>query len=341
MDIYDLFAIAKAKNASDVHITVNSPPVYRIDGDLFPEGDILTSVETEAMAKSLMTENQWHRFMRAGEIDLSFSVPDMSRLRINVYHQQGACAIAARLLSSVVPTWDELNLPKVLCNIAEKEYGLVLVTGPTGSGKSTTLAAMIQHINATRHRHIITLEDPIEYTHRNQKSIVNQREIGLDSQSFAMALRAALRQDPDIILVGEMRDLETISTAITAAETGHLVLASLHTRDTVQTIDRIVDVFPSSQQGQVRLQLASLLLGVISQRLFRKKSGVGRIAALEILINNTAVSNLIRTEKTHQIRSILQTNRTMGMHTMEMHVKEMIADGILEESALQYFEKSI
>ena len=339
MDLIEIFRQAHQVEASDVHISVNVPPVFRIHGELSPQGASLRPQDTEMMARSIMKEDQWALFSQHGEIDFSYSVPGTTRLRVNVYRQRGCCSIAARLVPNSVPTLEMLRLPSVVGTFAQKPHGLVLVTGPTGSGKSTTLAALIRHINDSMNRHIITLEDPIEYLHAHNRSIIDQREIGLDTHGFAPALRAALRQDPDVILVGEMRDLETISTAITAAETGHLVFATLHTSDAISTIDRIIDVFPSSQQPQVRIQLASVLQGVVSQRLYKTKEGSGRVAALEILINTPAVSNLIRSEKAHQIRSILQTNRAIGMQTMEMHVRELVNQGWLTESVFQNFER--
>jgi twitching motility protein PilT len=287
-----------------------------------------------------MTEEQWRTFREAGEIDFSYGIPGVSRYRVNVYRQRGCCSIAARIVPDAVPALADLGLPEVVKTFAEKPHGLVLVTGPTGSGKSTTLAALIDHINRTQRKHVITLEDPIEYLHRHRLSIIDQREVGLDTRSFAQALRAALRQDPDVILVGEMRDLETVSTALTAAETGHLVFATLHTTDAVQTIDRIIDVFPPEQQGQVRLQLSMVLQGVIAQRLYRTLDGKGRVAAVEVCVNTPAIANLIRTEKTHQIRSAMQTGRVHGMQTMESHLKELVAARKLPESVLRQWNQA-
>ncbi len=339
MELIEIFKLAHTKGASDVHISVNVAPVYRVHGELLAQGDLLRPADTEAMARTIMTNEQWTRSLQPGEIDFSYSVPGTTRLRVNVYRQRGCCSIATRLVPNSVPDLDRLHLPSVVTTFAQKPHGLVLVTGPTGSGKSTTLAALINHINHTVRRHIITLEDPIEYLHAHHLSVIDQREIGLDTHGFGPALRAALRQDPDVILVGEMRDLETISTAITAAETGHLVFATLHTSDAVQTIDRIIDVFPSSQQPQVRIQLSAVLQGILSQRLYKTKDGNGRVAALEILVNTPAVANLIRSEKGHQIRSVLQTNRAVGMQTMEMHLRELVTSGFLSESVLQGLDK--
>lgn len=340
MDLINIFQLAHSRGASDVHISVNVAPVYRVHGELSAQGDVLRPADTESMARSIMTDIQWTRFIETGEIDFSYSVPGTTRLRINVYRQRGCCSIAARLVPNAVPDLESLHLPAVVRTFAQKPHGLVLVTGPTGSGKSTTLAALVNYINHTVRRHIITLEDPIEYLHAHRLSVIDQREIGLDTHGFGPALRAALRQDPDVILVGEMRDLETISTAITAAETGHLVFATLHTGDAVQTIDRIIDVFPANQQPQVRIQLSAVLQGILSQRLYKTNDGDGRVAALEILVNTPAVANLIRSEKGHQIRSVLQTNRAVGMQTMEMHLRELIASGVLSESVLQQLDKA-
>ncbi|MCL6636822.1 MAG: type IV pilus twitching motility protein PilT [Alicyclobacillus sp.] len=328
-DIRALLIRARETGASDLHLSVNAPPVLRVHGELLAEGEPLRPEETEAMGRTLTDERQWQVFCERGEIDFSYSIPGVSRYRINLYRQRGCVSLAVRVVPNQVPKLADLGLPDVVRVLAEKPHGLVLVTGPTGSGKSTTLAAVIDHINHTQRKHIITLEDPIEYLHRHHLSIIDQREIGQDSRDFSSALRAALRQDPDVILVGEMRDLETVQTAVTAAETGHLVLATLHTSDAVQTVDRIVDVFPPSQQAQVRLQLASVLQGVVTQRLYRRADGQGRVAAVEVLMNTPAVANLIRTEKTHQIRSVMQTGRAYGMQTLEMHIRELVTRGVL------------
>lgn len=337
VDIKKLLKYAFDKGASDLHITVGSAPVFRIDGDL-KRLDIppLQPSDTEAMARELISEQMYPKFMEKGELDFSYGLPGTSRFRINAYHQRGCIGIVARVIPTSIPTLEELQLPEILQKFCHKPQGLVLVTGPTGSGKSTTLAAMIDYINRTMRKHIITLEDPIEYLHKHQLSIVNQREIGFDTSSFANGLRASLRQDPDVILVGEMRDLETITTAITAAETGHLVFATLHTSDAPQTIDRIIDVMPGHQQPQVRLQLASVLVGIVSQRLFPKVGG-GRAVATEILVNTPAIANLIRIEKVHQIKSLLQTGRDFGMHTLETSIKDLIASGTITRESAQHF----
>jgi len=324
--------------ASDIHITVGIPPVMRINGDLRRYGtDSITPDEVEEMAKAIIPKNSWNVFKSKGELDFSYGIPGISRFRVNAYHQRGCVSLAVRIVPTRIPTLEELELPDILKRIAEKPQGLVLVTGPTGSGKSTTLASLIQYMNMTMRKHIVTLEDPIEYLHKHGNSIIDQREIGLDTNNFANGLRAALRQDPDVILVGEMRDLDTIQTAITAAETGHLVLGTLHTSSAPATINRIIDVFPPGQQAQIRIQLASVLVSVISQRLFPTVDKKGRRSATEILINNAAVANLIRNEKIHQIISIMQTSRIHGMHTLEMDIKELVQRGIVSKETAEPF----
>ena len=298
-------------NVSDIHLTTGIPPVFRMHGTLKRYGDEnLTPDMTKEIAKALMPEILWQQFLDKGEMDFSYSLSGVARFRVNSFHQRGSISHAFRTIPTEIPTIADLQMPKTLANLSETQQGLILVTGPTGSGKSTTLAAMIRHINENLTKHIITLEDPIEYLHRHGSSIIDQREVGFDTNSFAAGLRSALRQDPDVVLVGEMRDLETISTAITAAETGHLVMATLHTSSAASTIERIIDVFPAGQQAQVRTQLAGILKAVVSQRLLPTADGAGRIAATEILINNPAVANLIRTEKVHQIPNVILTNRS-------------------------------
>ena len=326
LSIRDLLTRAYDEKASDLHLTIGIPPVYRIDGRLSQYGDTnITPALIHDMVREILPEHKVEEYEERGQTDFNYSLEGKCRFRVNAYHQRNTGAIAARLISSEIPTIESLNMPQVLFDLADKPQGLILVTGPTGSGKSTTLAAMIDYINSNRSKHIITLEDPIEYLHSHKKSVVNQREIGVDTSSFADGLRASLRQDPDIILVGEMRDLETISTAITAAETGHLVFGTLHTSSAPTTIDRIIDVFPPHQQGQIRIQLANVLQGIISQRLFVKKQGKGRIAATEILVAVPAVTNLIRNEKIHQIPSVMQTSRALGMHTLENSIQALVA----------------
>jgi twitching motility protein PilT len=327
--------------ASDIHLSVGVPPILRINGELKRYGtEKLMPADTEGIAKVIIPENRWEVFKEKGELDFSYGVPGISRFRVNAYHQRKSVSIALRVVASKTPTIEELDLPEIIPKLVEKPQGLILVTGPTGSGKSTTLASMIDYMNRTMRKHIVTLEDPIEYLHKHGNSIIDQREVGYDTQSYANGLKAALRQDPDVILVGEMRDLETIGIAITAAETGHLVLGTLHTSSAPTTINRIIDVFPPTQQPQIRIQLASVLVGVISQRLFPTTDKRGRKAATEILVNNPAIANLIRNEKIHQIQSTMQTSRAQGMHTLEMSIKDLLERGmILKESAQQYLHE--
>lgn len=337
-DIDELLKLAVSDRASDLHISVNSPPIFRIDGELHRHGEArLTETDTEIIAKKLLGEQNWSVFNETGEFDTAYALADAARFRINVFKQNRTVSVAARVIPTHIPTIEELNMPPILNSLAMKPNGLILVTGPTGSGKSTTLAAMIDYVNRHVKKHIITLEDPIEYFHAHKQSIIQQREIGIDTERFSSGLRASLRQDPDIILVGEMRDLETMTTAITAAETGHLVLATLHTNSAAQTINRIIDVFPPHQQEQIRIQLASVLEAVISQRLFKRKDGPGRIAATEILLGVPAVANLIRNEKVDQLNNVLQTSKSQGMHTLDMSINQLIANGeISSEQAKDY-----
>lgn len=338
--IETLMRAAYELKASDMHLTVGVPPIMRINGDLKRYGkEPLKPEDTEKMGQSIVSQKMWDVFKEKGEIDFSYGIPQLSRFRINIYQQRACVCMAIRVVPTKIPTIEDLQLPEVLKKITTKPQGLVLVTGPTGSGKSTTLASMIDYMNRTMKKHIITLEDPIEYLHKHNLCIIDQREVGFDTQTFANGLRASLRQDPDVILVGEMRDLETISTAITAAETGHLVFGTLHTSSAPSTIDRIIDVFPPSQQPQVRIQLASVLVAIISQRLFPTIERSGRRAATEILINNSAVANLIRNEKIHQISSIMQTSRSLGMHTLEMDIKQLVASGIISKEVAEPYLK--
>jgi len=328
MQAEEMLRLAHSKQASDIHITVNSPIIFRIHGELMPINDeLLKPIDTLELAKQFMNEEQYVALQQNGDVDFSHGVAGLARFRINAYKQRGSVGLAIRIVPSRIPSMEELRLPRMASEFARKPQGLLLVTGPTGSGKSTTLASIIDHLNRTENAHIITLEDPIEFIYDHKKSMVNQREVGLDTPSFSDGLRAALRQDPDIVLVGEMRDLETISTAISAAETGHLVFGTLHTADAPQTIDRIIDVFPPAMQAQIRIQLAAVLLGVISQRLLPKSDGQGRTAAFEVLVNTPAVSNLIRTEKIYQIRSVMQTGKALGMQTMEYALRELVQQG--------------
>ena len=321
MNIEEIVNEGSARKASDIHITVGIPPTFRINGELIPYTDQkLSPEETEVLIRQTMSEDQFKALMDKGEYDFSYSSPGKGRYRVNAYTQRGSLGMALRIIPLEIPTMQQLGLPAVLSDLARLPRGLILVTGPTGSGKSTTLATMIDQINRERKEHILTLEDPIEYLHRHRSSIVNQREIGSDSQSFGNALRGALRQDPDVILVGEMRDLDTISIAITAAETGHLVLSTLHTLGAAKTIDRIIDVFPPHQQQQVRVQLSSVIQAVISQQLLPRADGKGRVAAHEIMIATPAIRNLIREEKIHQINTPYRQVESTGCRPWIHHL---------------------
>jgi twitching motility protein PilT len=306
------------KEASDLHCTAGERPKIRVDGDITDSSvpDVLTPKDTLQLAYSVLTENQKKRFEQEDELDFSFGIQNLARFRGNVFKQRGCVALVIRMIPFNVRTFQDLGLPPVIAKLAERPRGLVLVTGPTGSGKSTTLAAMIDKINKERKGHIITVEDPIEFIHRHQSCIVNQREVGTDTKTFANALKYALREDPDVILVGEMRDLETIAAALTIAETGHLALATLHTNSAAESINRIIDVFPHNQQSQVRAQLAFVLEGVITQTLLPKAKGRGRAMACEIMVATPAIRALIRDEKIHQIYSAMQAGKKFGMQTM-------------------------
>lgn len=336
--INEIMRAAHEAGASDVHITVGVPPKMRVNGNLitmnYPK---MLPADTLEVVLEVMSEVQRERFEERGEYDMSFSIPELGRYRVNAYKQRGTCAMALRIVSTQVPAPEVLGVPDSVINLYERKRGLILVTGPTGSGKSTTLAAIIDKINNNRDAHVITLEDPIEYLHQHKMAMVNQREIGLDSQSYANALRAALREDPDVILVGEMRDFETISVAITAAETGHLVLSTLHTIGAASTVDRVIDVFPPHQQQQIRVQFANVLEAVISQQLIPTMDGRGRVAAFEVMHANHAVRNLIREGKSHQLVSVMQTNRKMGMITMDESITQLYFEGKIDkEMAVQF-----
>ena len=336
MDMIELLRGTVARSASDLHITIGRPPVMRIHGELEPqtEFEVLDAAEAEKLIMQIITEEQRKELEEKLELDCSYSIRDVSRFRVNVFWRNGGMGAAIRAIPNQIPTLKELALPPVIAKLTQMNNGLVLVTGPTGSGKSTTLAAIIDTINRTRKDHIMTIEDPIEFVYDHNKAIINQREIHAHTHSFADALKHVLRQDPDVVLVGEMRDLETIASAVTIAETGHLVFGTLHTMGAAQTVDRIVDVFPSYQQQQIRMQLAGGLRAVISQVLLAQKSG-GRVAAREIMVVNQAISSLIREGKSHQIYGQLQTGAADGMVTLEMDVARLLArDVITYETAL-------
>jgi twitching motility protein PilT len=315
-----------ARNASDLHVTVGTPPAMRVHGALERYQDVpdLSPDDTHQMLYRILSTEQQKLLEINRQIDFAHSIPGLARFRVNVFFQRGTLGAAFRLIPADIKTLEELGIPTTLHALTEKPRGLVLVTGPTGSGKSTTLAALIDEINRKRSEHILTIEDPVEFVHRHKRCIVNQREIGPDASSFAEALRAALREDPDVILLGEMRDLETISTAITAAETGHLVFATLHTQSAPSTVDRIIDAFPAAQQEQVRVQLAATLQGICTQALLPTPGGTGRVPALEILFPDDAVRNLIRQGKVEQVYSVMQTSTAKGMQTMEQSLADLV-----------------
>ena len=330
MDLVDVLLEVLERDASDLHLTVGSPPIIRINGQLerldYPR---LSANDTRELIYSILSQDQRQRLENEWEIDFSYSVPGRARFRVNAYFQRNSLGAAFRLIPINIKRLEDLGLPPALHDLTRKPRGFVIVTGPTGSGKSTTLAAMIDEINETRDEHIMTIEDPIEFLHRHKKCMVNQREVGADTKSFNRALKSVLRQDPDIILVGEMRDTETMSTALTAAETGHLVFATLHTQDAPQTIDRIIDVFPPHQQEQIRVQLSTTLMGVCTQQLLPTRDGRGRCVACELLIPTPAVRNLIREGKTHQIYSTMQTGTAFGMQTMDAALADLVRRGII------------
>jgi twitching motility protein PilT len=338
LTIDKLLIDAQQRKASDLHISAGVSPKCRINGELVDMGyEPLNPEDTKALILPIIPQELEEHFNKNGEIDFAYSIPNVGRYRVNIFKQRGTYALVIRIINTVIPKPELLGLPLPVVELTMKKRGLVLVTGPTGSGKSTTLASLIDSINTNYSNHIITLEDPIEYLHKHKKSIVNQREIGSDSLSFANALRVALREDPDVILVGEMRDFETIEIAITAAETGHLVFSTLHTIGAVNTIDRIIDVFPPHQQQQIRVQLASVLEGVISQQLIPTADGKGRAAAFEVLLPNPAIRSLIREGKNHQIASFIQTNRKQGMLLMDDALYDLFIRGMINrDQALAY-----
>lgn len=338
MNIDDLFKIAVDKKASDVHLVVGRHPILRIDGVLYELTDLeqIDTREAERLIFSILNEKQKKKFINERELDVPYEINQVSRFRVNLHWEKGNVGLVARIISTLTPTMEGMDMPDVVYDLLDEKQGLILVTGPTGCGKSTSLAAMINYINATRAVHIITLEDPIEFTYEDKKSIIIQRQLGSDMLSFAQGLKHVLRQDPNVILVGEMRDLETIGATITLAETGHLVLATLHTFSAAQTVDRIIDVFPPYQQNQVRLQLSLFLKGIISQQLIQKVKG-GRIAAREILINTPAVSNLIRENKIAQIKTVIQTSAEDGMITMDQDLKRLYKEGVISKDTAKAY----
>jgi twitching motility protein PilT len=315
--------------ASDVHLTPGSPPMLRVRGSVKPLDGYppLTPQQTRDVVYSILNDDQRKRFENQKALDFAYAIPGVARFRVNTYFQRGAISAALRHTPDKIPDLEGLGLPSVMREFTRKPRGFVLITGPTGSGKTTTLASMIDIINGEREEHILTIEDPIEFLHKHNKCIVNQREIGSDAPDFSSALRSALRQDPDVILVGEMRDLETVSTALTAAETGHLVFATLHTQSAAQTVDRVIDIFPPHQQAQVRMQLSIALQGVVTQQLLPTADGSGRVVAAEVLVPTPAVRNLIREGKTHQIYSAIQTSAASGMQTMDSHLAQLVRQG--------------
>jgi twitching motility protein PilT len=323
--IEELMEQVLVREASDLHLTAGVPPTLRIFGKLTSmQMPPLSSADVEELIYSIVSDSQKRRFEADRELDLSYAYGDKCRFRVNVYWQRGTMAAALRIIPQVIKTTRELGLPPIIEILAQKPRGFILVTGPTGCGKSTTLAAMLNLINRTRSEHILTIEDPIEFIHRHEKSIINQREVGTDTHSFSSALRHVLRQDPDVILVGEMRDLETISIALTAAETGHLVLATLHTQDAPQSIERIIDVFPSQQQRQIRIQLAGTLQAIVAQQLIPVRGGGDRKAAVEIMLATPAIRNMIRDQKTHQIVTAMQSGGGAGMQTMDQALANLV-----------------
>ena len=334
----EILTIAYNAGASDIHITVGLPPIMRLNGHLMKlDYPVLTANDTLELCVNMLKPKQREKFEERGEYDMSVAFPGIGRYRVNVFKQRGCIGIALRTVTTEIPQAEQLGIPQSVIDLYTRKRGLILVTGPTGSGKSTTLASIIDKINKTRDAHIITLEEPIEYSHEHRMAMVNQREIGQDTESFANALRAALREDPDVILVGEMRDYETISTAITAAETGHLVLSTLHTIDAASTVDRIIDAFPPHQQQQIRVQLSAVLVCIISQSLIPNITEDGRMAAFEVMHANAAVKNLIREGKSHQLQSVIQTSKREGMCTMDDYLMQLyMSRKISKENCIQY-----
>jgi len=336
MEINKLILEARERRASDIHITISRNPIFRVDGTLIETGHELTEEEKYGLIISMLDTEQRETLDRGEDVDMCYEMEGRLRHRVNIFRQQRALAAAVRIINDTTPTFDELNLPEVLRQLSDEPHGLILVTGPTGSGKSTTLAAMVDYINQTRSCHILTVEDPVEYIYTQKKALIHQRDVGTDVLSFAAALRSAMREDPDVILVGEMRDYETISAAITAAETGHLVLSTLHTTGAAMTIDRIIDVFPPHNQQQIRTQLASVLKGVVTQALLPRAADKGRVAAFEIMIGTDAVLNLIRENKAHQLNSTIQTGAKQGMVLLDSYLANLVRGGVVKmEHALE------
>jgi len=335
-DLRELLTYAVTRGASDVHLTVKSPPILRIDGRLeLTTLPTLSADDTKRIIYGILNDHQKKQFEDRLELDFSFTIPELSRFRVNIHMQRSSVEAALRVVPSRIPTLAELGLPPIVSELARRPNGIVLVTGPTGVGKTTTLAAMVDIINTEKQYMIVCIEDPIEYVHHNKRSVIKQREVHLDTHSFASALKHALRQDPDLVVVGEMRDLETIATALTAAETGHLVLATLHTPDAVQTVDRIIDVFPPHQQQQVRVQLGATLQAVVSQQLIPTAKGKGRIVACEVMSATSAVRNLIRERATEQIPTLIQTGSAYGMQSMDKSLKELYRKKIVTFEAIR------
>ena len=332
MNLREILVEAIERKASDLHITVGVPIILRVNGKLQSLNEtIILPSDSEQLIRQLTTDQQWQALNNKGELDFSYSLPGLQRFRVNTYRQRNSYAAALRLINSRIPSFEELGLPAVVKELTQKNSGIILVTGPTGSGKSTTLANMIESINQRSGKHIITLEDPIEYLFKHNKSIINQREVGTDTLNFSNALRASLRQDPDVTLVGELRDYDTMSVALTAAETGHLVFSSLHTVGAAATINRIIDIFPPNQQDQIRFQLSMTLQAVISQQLLTKRDGMGRVAAFEVMVVNPAIRNMIRESKVHQLNHVIQTGSSKGMKTMD--------DALIDLYKLSYIDK--
>jgi len=338
MDINKLLKKAVEYGVSDIHICVGVPPTVRTNGELtFLSEDVVTPEGSHDLLRQCLSKSMYEELMEIGEVDFAYTIQGTARFRVNIFKQRNTLAGAFRAIPTNVPKITDLGLPKIAVELAEKRSGLILVTGPTGSGKSTTLAAIIDYINNNKKVHIISIEDPIEYLHKHKKSVINQRELGIDTKSFANALRASLREDPDVILIGEMRDQETISVALTAAETGHLVLSTLHTVGAAKTIDRIIDVFPPFQQSQVRVQLSTVLQGIMSQQLVRKKDGSGRCISTETMVITPAIANLIREAKTPQINSSIHTGQEYGMHSMDSCLSRLFKEGVIDfQTACQH-----